>query len=77
LPTLEEIEKAGKLKAMENNNVNLDLELFPEDLESFYPFAEIYMGKQRKKLPARLRTLKVPKPIKKKKRLKRKRKKQK
>src|SRR5699024_1443116 len=67
LPSREEIEKAGKLKEMDKNSRTMDLEVFPEDIESFFPMAEMYMGEQRKKLPARLRTFKGAKPRKKKK----------
>ncbi len=72
LPTKEELEVAGKINKMKDNQ--LEFELFPDDPESFYPLAEMYMGAQSKRLPKGLRTLEVLKPInKKKKKRKRKR----
>ena len=41
------------------------VDLQPGEIESFYPLAEMYMGLQRRKLPARLRTLQVRNPVKK------------
>ena len=67
LPTKEELEVAGKINKMKGNQVELELELIPDDPKSFYPFAEMYMGVQSKKLPKRLRTLEVSKPTNKKK----------
>ncbi|GGB57585.1 tetratricopeptide repeat protein [Virgibacillus dakarensis] len=75
LPTKEELESAGKLKEMEKYVVDMKVDIVEGELESFYPFAEIYMGAQSKKLPNRLRTLKVPKPATKKKKKWKKRKK--
>lgn len=67
LPTVEELNEAGKLKEVEKNRADMEIEVFPDDLESLYPFAEIYMGSQSKKIPKRLRTLKKPVPVKRKK----------
>ncbi|MGY0691470.1 tetratricopeptide repeat protein [Virgibacillus sp. FSP13] len=67
LPTGKEL----KVDVIEKNIKNLD----PEKIETFYPFAEMYMGAQSKKLPDRVRTLKIAKPkTKKKKRWKKKKK---
>ena len=43
----------------------MKLELQPGEIESFYPLAEMFMGSNRKKLPGRLRTSQVVKPVKK------------
>ncbi|WP_164667768.1 tetratricopeptide repeat protein [Virgibacillus doumboii] len=73
LPTKEELEAAGKLKEIQKNYVDMKVNIIPDETESFYPFAEMYMGAQKEKLPRRLRTLKIKKSaIKKKKRWKKK-----
>lgn len=48
LPTVEELDKVGKLKEIEKNRVDMEIEVFQDDLESLYPFAEIYMGPKSK-----------------------------
>ncbi|TCP19935.1 tetratricopeptide repeat protein [Scopulibacillus darangshiensis] len=57
LPTreniLEEHEGIGIGEGLE-----IDLELIPDELESFYPLAEVYMGQNAKKLPLKKRMLK-------------------
>lgn len=65
LPTKEELETFGRLEELENNSIDMEREVFPEETESFFPFAEIYMGSQSKKLSNRLRTVKTQKPTKK------------
>ncbi|HLR62666.1 MAG TPA: hypothetical protein VK097_09525 [Lentibacillus sp.] len=74
LPTRDELESAGKVDDMVQSEKGVDVEIIPENMESFYPFAEMYMGRLRKKLPGRSRTLKIPKQRKSKKRKKKKKK---
>ncbi|WP_188456625.1 tetratricopeptide repeat protein [Virgibacillus oceani] len=61
LPTRDELIEAGKLKEFESNVVDMEIEIVPNQTESFYPSAEIYMGARQKELPASIRTLKKPK----------------
>jgi tetratricopeptide (TPR) repeat protein len=57
LPTASEIlppgENLGKLDAI----VHMDLDIYPDDPSSFYPLAEMYMGKRLNELPPEAQTL--------------------
>lgn len=61
LPEKKELEAAGKIEEINENYVDLEVELFAGDPESFYPLAEMYLGSQRAKLLKKDRTLKIPK----------------
>lgn len=67
LPTREELKKADKLDSVGKKQVELELDLTFEDHTSFYPLAEMYMGKQQKKIPFKERRLNIKNPIHKKK----------
>lgn len=58
LPFKEELEEArsNSSKGLPEI-VSIDMEVFPNEMESFFPMVEMYMGKRRKELPLRLRTL--------------------
>lgn len=60
LPSVEAMEQAGLELGDDKEIVEMDFKLFPDDLESFYPLAEMYMGSLRNKIPRRLRTLNIP-----------------
>lgn len=62
LPTKEALEAAGKSG---DPSGNMEIDLQPGKIESFYPLAEMFMGSQRKRLPGSLRTVQVRKPVKK------------
>jgi hypothetical protein len=58
LPTLDEIQASGRKDALLNMNVvEMELEIYPDDIDSFFPLAEIYMGIRAKEIPIRKRTL--------------------
>lgn len=58
LPTFEELKMAGKSGEIAGKIVDLELDLYPSEPASFYPLAEMYMGKQRSKSPKKSKTLK-------------------
>lgn len=80
MSTLEEIAATGVDHERHHEFAQLalvEMELFPDRLESFYPLAELYMGDRKKQLPSQDRTLDKllkPRPIVKPKKKKRKRK---
>jgi tetratricopeptide (TPR) repeat protein len=74
LPSAGEAEAAGKKHNFQGKSSTVDLEIIPEELDSFYPIAEMYMGPLRKRLPKSLRTF-SPQPAGQKKKKKRKKRK--
>ncbi|MBO1005897.1 tetratricopeptide repeat protein [Pseudogracilibacillus auburnensis] len=80
LPSLDDMKKVGKLLEQgTQGTVDMELEIFPDRHDSFFPFAEMYMGERAKEIPLKNRTFSVPKvyhsPSKKKKQRKKRRKK--
>lgn len=65
LPSREELESSGRRDVLEYNRIGKEIEIIPDDIESFYPFAELFMGPQSRNLPSSTRTLKIKKPAKK------------
>lgn len=61
LPTVEEREESER-KSAPTILAGLELEIFPDDLESFFPLAEMYMGARAKEIPIRERTFNVTNP---------------
>ncbi|GAA4072386.1 hypothetical protein [Amphibacillus indicireducens] len=59
LPSIESMEQAGLNLGNDRKIVELDFELFPDELESFYPLAEMYMGSLRNRIPKRQRRLTI------------------
>lgn len=58
LPTLNEIEASGRKEGSLNMNiVEMELEIYPDDIESFFPLAEMYMGILAKEISISKRTL--------------------
>lgn len=55
LPTLDEIIASGRKEAPVNF-ADIELEIFPNDINSFFPIAEMYMGTRAKEIPIRERT---------------------
>ncbi len=78
LPTPEELEASVQQEIQPGTSVDLEMEIFPDDVETFFPLAEIFMGLRAKEIPLRERTLNVPKaskaPVKKKKKKRKRRK---
>jgi hypothetical protein len=63
LPTSDEIKaSARKDHSLNEKMVEIELEIFPDDVESFFPLAEMYMGIRAKEIPLRNRTLKLKNP---------------
>ncbi|QQK79238.1 hypothetical protein HUG20_04600 [Salicibibacter cibi] len=64
LPDGEENKEALQAAGLNQNNPNElifhEMDLHPDDIESFYPLAEMYMGDQRMAISRRKRTLKLP-----------------
>jgi hypothetical protein len=58
LPTADEIKGSGRGEAPVDF-AEMELEIFPEDVESFFPLAEMYMGTRAKEIPIRKRTFKL------------------
>ncbi len=75
-PTPEELAASAQQETQPGTLVDMEMELVPGDVETFYPLAEIFMGLRAKEIPLRKRTFNVPKaskaPVKKKKRKRRK-----
>lgn len=61
LPTPEEIEASGQQETLSGNIVDMEMDIFPDDIETFYPLAEMFMGPRSKEIPLRERTFNVPK----------------
>lgn len=60
LPTLHEIEASGlKDDSLNRSIAEIELEIFPDNIESFFPLAEIYMGIRAKEIPIRKRALQM------------------
>lgn len=61
IPTKEELEVMDSFKevatGVEDKLIFVDLEVFPDDRESFYPLAEMYLGSRKAEIPAKERTL--------------------
>ncbi|WP_299093872.1 type IV pilus biogenesis/stability protein PilW [uncultured Metabacillus sp.] len=55
LPTLDEIKASGR-KGAPVNLAEMELEIFPDDVDSFFPIAEMYMGVRAKEIPIREKT---------------------
>ncbi|OIJ20561.1 hypothetical protein BKP45_08735 [Anaerobacillus alkalidiazotrophicus] len=55
LPTLDELKASGR-KDVPVNFSEIDLEIFPDEIDSFFPIAEMYMGTRAKEIPMRQRT---------------------
>lgn len=60
LPTEDEIKSAEKKEENPIGLMDMDLEISLNDLESFYPLAEIFMRQRAREIPLRKRTFNVP-----------------
>lgn len=61
-PTLEEVQASGRNDASwKTNDVELDLEIDPNDVDSFLPLAEMFMGIRAKEIPRDKRTFHLSK----------------
>ncbi|WP_077302117.1 tetratricopeptide repeat protein [Virgibacillus pantothenticus] len=68
VPTKEEIEAANtSVSGKESYYLDTDIEVFPGDPQSFYPIAEMYMGKMANRIPKRDRVWERPNLLKRKK----------
>lgn len=76
LPTLDEI-KESEREVSFTNLTDVEVDIFPDDISSFFPIAEMYMGIRAKEIPIRERTFKLTNTSKKVKGKKKKRKKRK
>lgn len=72
LPTPQEIEASWQQETQSAKIADMEMDIFPDDVETFYPLAEMFMGLRAKEIPLRERTFNVPKvsnaPVKKKRR---------
>lgn len=60
LPTLAEIEASGRSRNVNYSHLaEMELEIFPDHIDSFYPLAEMYMGIRAKEIPITKITLKM------------------
>lgn len=67
LPSEEAFKEADKQEILNSILVELENRFIPNDIETFYPMAEIYMGSLSKRIPKNLRTWNKPNMTKKKK----------